>query len=98
MATMAKPNALAIPRRLTAVGPDPMPPTTPAPQPKKTSAKLPKKSASWLFTGRPLFSPAKNSRCLIRPRRLGKGGAPHFGPLVHGEFLRLPANGGIANL
>src|SRR5271165_1612641 len=46
---MAKPNALAMPSRLTAVGPDPMPPTTAAPQPKNTRAKVPTNSASCLF-------------------------------------------------
>src|ERR1700722_14587235 len=49
MATMAKPNALAMPKRSTAVGPDPMPPTTAAPQPKNTSAKVPINSATCLF-------------------------------------------------
>src|SRR3984885_13467668 len=49
MATMAKPNALAMPKRSTAVGPDPMPPTTAAPQPKNTSAKGPINSATCLF-------------------------------------------------
>src|SRR6202044_3994984 len=78
---MAKPNALAMPRRSTAVAPVPMPPTTAAPQPKNTSAI----SACSLCA--PYFVPQKNNRglrrCLIRTRRLRKGGAPHFGPLVH---------------
>jgi hypothetical protein len=46
MATMAKPKALEMPRRLTAVGPEPMPPTTAAPQPKNTSANVPMNSAT----------------------------------------------------
>src|SRR5208282_2176198 len=49
MATMAKPKALAMPSRLTAAGPDPMPPTTAAPQPKNTRAKVPMNSAIDLF-------------------------------------------------
>src|SRR5271166_2489162 len=54
MATMAKPKALAIPSRLTAVAPVPIPPTTAAPQPKNTSAKVPINSATCLFIVRPL--------------------------------------------
>src|SRR5208283_5454653 len=46
---MAKPKALAMPSRLTAVGPVPIPPTTAAPQPKNTRAKVPMNSASCLF-------------------------------------------------
>src|SRR5579863_2143691 len=60
MATMAKPKALAIPNRLTAVGPDPMPPMTAAPQPKNTRAKVPTNSAACLFIS-PLL-PHRNRR------------------------------------
>src|SRR5271165_1504889 len=54
---MAKPNALAMPSRLTAVGPEPMPPTTAAPQPKNTRAKVPTNSASCLFIASTLPDP-----------------------------------------
>src|SRR5271166_4780628 len=58
MATMAKPNALAIPNRSIAPGPDPMLPTTAAPQPKNTRAKVPTNSAACLFIPCPLHDPA----------------------------------------
>src|SRR5271156_5287382 len=57
---MAKPKALAIPKRLTAVGPDPMPPTTAAPQPKNTKAKVPTNSAICLFIPFPPIARAKD--------------------------------------
>src|SRR5208337_4534517 len=50
MATIAKPKALAMPSRSTALGPEPMPPTTAAPQPKNTRANVPINSATDLFT------------------------------------------------
>jgi hypothetical protein len=52
---MAKPNALAIPSRLIAVGPaGANPPIAAAPQPKNTSANVPTNSAICLFTCFPL--------------------------------------------
>ena len=50
---MAKPKALAIPKRSTAVAPDPMPPTTAVPQPKNTRANVPTNSAICLFIAVP---------------------------------------------
>src|SRR3984957_4127442 len=48
---MAKPNALAIPSKLIAVGPaGAHPPIAAAPQPKNTSANVPTNSAICLFT------------------------------------------------
>ena len=49
MATIAKPKALEMPSRSTALGPDPMLPTTAAPQPKNTRANVPINSANCLF-------------------------------------------------
>src|SRR5580692_10360770 len=62
MATMAKPKALAMPKRLTAVGPDPMPPITAAPQPKNTRAKVPINSAACLFILFPSIPRPKRER------------------------------------
>src|ERR1700733_8216665 len=102
MATMAKPNALAMPRRLTAVGPDPMPPTTAAPQPKNTSANVPMNSATCLFTVHPLCHLPKNQSLLSTFAPAWKG-QRHISALLskanfQSKFLRLPANSGIENL
>src|SRR5277367_6591264 len=91
---MAKPNALAIPRRSTAVGPEPMPPTTAAPQPKNTSAKVPINSAICLFIVPP-SSPLPKKQPLLSPSAPPwEADAPRFGPLVHDEFPHVPVQGG----
>src|SRR5574337_757005 len=79
---MAKPKALAMPSRFTAVGPEPMPPTTAAPQPKNTSAKVPMNSARNLFILSSLslsLTVSFRARQFASPRRRAPPDLPAFG-------------------